>query len=181
MSRLVERGPATLSLGDHDAPLGTEHDLLEGVGEVAQLDCRVGAARGQQRGLVDQVAQVGADHARGGGRDRGEVDVAGERHRAGVHFQDAAAAVLVGRCDGDAPVEATGAQQRGVEDLRAVGGGEHDDAFVAGEAVHLGEDLIERLLALVVSAHARTRAAAGTADRVELVDEHDRRRRLLRS
>jgi hypothetical protein len=46
------------------------------------------------------------------------------------------------------------------------------------EAVHLGEDLVERLLALVVAAgDAR---AALPADGVDLVDEDDARRRLLR-
>ena len=38
-----------------------------------------------------------------------------------------------------------------VEDVGPVGGGEDDDALRAGEAVHLGEDLVERLLALVVA------------------------------
>ena len=71
-----------------------------------------------------------------------------------------------------------GPQQRRVEDLGAVGRGQHDHALVAGEAVHLGEDLVERLLPLVVAAE-RLRAAAGPADRVQLVDEDDRRRDLL--
>ena len=89
-----------------------------------------------------------------------------------------AAAVDVGRVDGDAAVEAAGAQQRRVEDVGAVGRGQDDDALGAGEAVHLGEDLVERLLALVVAAERRA-AAALAADGVELVDEDDRRRRRL--
>ena len=136
------------------------------------------AARGDQRALVDEVAQVGADHARRRGREAIELDVVGERHRARVDLQDLDAAVLVGRVDGEAAVEAAGAQQRGVEHLGAVRRREHDDALRAREAVHLGEDLVERLLALVVAAEAAA-AAAGAADRVELVDEDDRRRRLL--
>ena len=48
------------------------------------------------------------------------------------------------------------------------------------EAVHLREDLVERLLALVVAAAERAGAGgARAADGVELVDEDDRRRRLL--
>ena len=47
------------------------------------------------------------------------------------------------------------------------------------EAVHLGEDLVERLLALVVAADHAAAAAAGAADRVQLVDEDDRRGGLL--
>ena len=54
----------------------------------------------------------------------------------------------------------------------------HDHALRAGEAVHLGQDLVQRLLALVVAAEADA-AAAGAADGVELVDEDDRRRGRL--
>ena len=43
---------------------------------------------------------------------------------------------------------------------------------VGGEAVHLDEQLVQRLLALLVAERA---AAAAPADRVELVDEHDAR------
>ena len=73
-----------------------------------------------------------------------------------------------------------GAQQRGVEDLRPVGRGEHDHRLAGLEAVHLGEDLVERLLALVVAAAERGRAAGARApDRVHLVDEDDRGLGLL--
>ena len=51
-----------------------------------------------------------------------------------------------------------------------VGGGDHDDAAVRLEAVHLDEELVERLLALFVAERA---AAAAPADGVELVDEDD--------
>ena len=102
-----------------------------------------------------------------------------ERNLARVDLQDLDAALVVGRVDDDLPVEASGPQQRRVEDVRPVGGGQHDHALVAGEAVHLGEDLIQRLLALVVTAE-RPRAAARAADGVDLVDEDDRRRDLAR-
>ena len=55
----------------------------------------------------------------------------------------------------------------------------HDHAGRRVEAVHLGEDLVERLLALVVAAADARAGAAGAPDRVELVDEDDRRRGLL--
>ena len=95
--------------------------------------------------------------------------------------QDLGAPVLVGRLHGDPPVEAPRPQERRVENLGPVSRTEDDHVRVGLEPVHLGEDLVERLLALVVSAAqaayvARTRPADG----VELVDEHDRRRRLLR-
>ena len=109
-----------------------------------------------------------------------EVDVRPERQRARVDLEDLAAAVLVGRRHGDAAVEAAGPQQRGVEHLGPVGRPDHDHGLVGLEAVHLGEDLVERLLALVVAAEPGVAGRARPADRVELVDEDDRRLGLLR-
>ena len=71
-----------------------------------------------------------------------------------MHLEDLLAAHLIGGTHDDAPIEASRSQQRRVEDLRAVGGGEHDDALATREPVHLGENLIQRLLALVVATEA---------------------------
>ena len=70
-----------------------------------------------------------------------------------------------------------GPQQRGIERLRPVRRREHDDARVGIEPVHLGEQLVQCLLAFVVRHDA---AAAALADRVDLVDEDDRGRALAR-
>src|SRR3972149_2825024 len=51
-----------------------------------------------------------------------------------------------------AAVEASRAQERRVEHVRAVGGGDEDDAFVGVEPVHLHQHGVQRLLALVVAA-----------------------------
>src|SRR5690606_21998995 len=72
-------------------------------------------------------------------------------------------------------VEATGAQKRLIENFRPVGGGEDDQPHRAVEAVHLGEQLVERLLTLVVAADGAADAARA-AQRIELVDEDDGRR-----
>src|SRR5262249_576022 len=64
-------------------------------------------------------------------------------------------------------VEAAWPQQRRVEHVGTVGRGDQDDALVRLEAVHLDQQLIERLLALVVAA-AETGTAMAT-HRVDLV------------
>ena len=87
------------------------------------------------------------------------------------------AALEVGRVDADLAVEAAGAQQRGVEDVGAVRRRDEDDVRLGVEAVHLDEQLVQRLLALVVP--AAEAGAAVAADRVDLVDEDDGRRVLL--
>ena len=95
-----------------------------------------------------------------------------------MHLEDPPAAGVVGRVDDDAAVEPARAQQRPVEDLRPVRRGQDDHALRPAEPVHLGEDLVQRLLALVVAGELLA-GAAGAPDRVELVDEDDRRRLLL--
>ena len=104
-------------------------------------------------------------------REHREVDVVGERDLAGVDLQDALAAAHVGARDDHAPVEAAGPQQRRVEHVGPVGGGDQDDAVVRLEAVHLDQQLVQRLLALVVP--AAEAGAAVAADGVDLVDEDD--------
>ena len=63
------------------------------------------------------------------------------------------------------------AEQRRVEHLGAVGRAHDDHALARVEAVHLGQQLIERLLALLVAAERALHAHL--AERVELVDEDD--------
>src|SRR5262249_10848194 len=75
------------------------------------------------------------------------------------------------------PVEAARSQQGRIEHIRTVGGRQDDDALARAEPVHLGQNLVERLLLLGAAAREDA-AATGTPDGVELVDEYDRRRRL---
>src|SRR5207245_6666426 len=83
----------------------------------------------------------------------------------------AAPAAQTGCTDRDLTVETARTQQRRVEDVGTVGGRDQDDAAAGIEAVHLDQQLVQRLLALVVPA-AETRASLAT-DGVDLVDEDD--------
>ena len=88
-----------------------------------------------------------------------------------MNGEDALAALHVGPVDDDPAIEAAGPEERRVEHVGPVRRRDEDDALVRLEAVHLDEELVERLLALVVPA-AEARAAMA-ADGVDLVDEDD--------
>ena len=88
-----------------------------------------------------------------------------------MNREDALAALHVGTIDDDAAIESAGTQQRRIEHVGPIGRGDEDDAFVRFEAVHLDEQLVQRLLALVVP--AAEAGAAVTADRIDFVDEDD--------
>src|SRR3546814_20501040 len=81
-----------------------------------------------------------------------------------MNLEDLLTALDVGAGDDDLAVEAAGAQQRGVEHVGAVRRGNDDDAFISLEAVHLDEQLVQRLLALGVAVGEA--GAAMAADRV---------------
>ncbi|MNJ26220.1 hypothetical protein D3C77_206900 [compost metagenome] len=79
--------------------------------------------------------------------------------------------------DHDLTVETTWTQQSRVKYVRTVGRGDNNDAIVHFKTIHLDQQLVEGLLALVMTtAHAR---ATMTADGVDFVDEDDARRMLL--
>ena len=67
-------------------------------------------------------------------------------------------------------IETACTQQSRVEHVGTVGGCQCDDAAIGAEAVHLGQQGVQRVLALVVAAHGGV-LRTGTAHGVNLVDE----------
>src|SRR4051812_209597 len=94
-----------------------------------------------------------------------------------MHSQNLFAPSHIRTADYHAAVEASGPEQRRVKHIRPVRGGHQDDAFVRFEAVHLNQQLVQRLFALIVSA-AQTSAAVAS-NSVDFVDEDDARSILL--
>ena len=129
------------------------------------------AAGGQYRRLIEQVLQVGAHHA---GRllgDHVQIYIRSERFAARMHVQDRLASAAVRPVHHDRAVESARSQQSRVENIRAIGRSDDDHGCIAIEAVHLDQNLIERLLSFIVAAaHA---GAAMTADRVDFIDKDD--------
>ena len=140
-------------------------------------DHALAGARRQEGRLVDQVGQVGAGEAGRAAGDDARLDVGRQGHLAHVHLEDLLAAEDIRVRHHDLAVEAARPQQRRVEHVGPVGRGDQDHALVGLEAVHLHQQLVEGLLALVVAA-AQARAAMA-ADRVDFVDEDDAGRVLL--
>ena len=130
--------------------------------------------RGEDGSLVDEVLEVSAREARRDARHSLQVCVRRQRLAARVHLENRQATGHVRVVHGHLAVKATGAQQRRVEDVGPVGGRDDDDVGALLEAVHLDQDLVQRLFALVMAA-AQAGAAMAT-DRVDFVDEDDGRR-----
>ena len=172
VARLVVGGQLFLLGGHHTALfLRAGHDLHGGLFDVLHGDGLAAPAGGQQGGLVDQVFQVRAGKACGPLGDHLEGDVRGQGLFAGVDLEDLLAALDVGQAHIHLAVKAAGTQQGLVQDVGAVGGRHDDDAVVGLEAVHLDQQLVQSLLALVVA--AAQAGAALAAHGVDLVNEDD--------
>src|SRR5438132_1529377 len=109
--------------------------------------------------------------------DYRKTDTFREFHCLRVHPQNFFASFHIGKIDRDLSIETSRTQQRRIENIGTVGRGDDDDTFLRVEAVHLDQQCIQRLLALVVSA-ANT-VTAMTADSVDFVDENDAGRGFL--
>src|SRR3546814_9071113 len=69
--------------------------------------------------LAGDGGQIGPDIAVGDSRQLIQIDIFGQRHRAGVNAQNLAASGLVGNADDDLPVETAGTTQRLVQDRKS--------------------------------------------------------------
>ena len=147
------------------------NDHFDALFEVSLGHALAARADGPQRSLVDDVGQLGTGRTGGHPGHDAEINAGSQRDLFGVNFQNLFAALQVGQLDGNAAVKAAGAGQSRVQRLRTVGGCQNDDAVVAFKAVHLGEQLVQGLFALIVAAVLA--AVALLADGVDLVNEDD--------
>ncbi len=165
---LAHHARLLLGAGDH------AHDPLL---QLILGDLALALAGRQQCRLVDEVGQVGAGEPGGLARQLIGVDLLRQRLAARVDVEDLRPPLAVGAVDDDLAIEAPRAQQRRVENVGTVGGGDQDDVVFHLKAVHLDQQLVERLLALVVA--AAEAGAAVASDGVDLVHEDDARGVLL--
>ncbi len=172
MARLVVGGQFLL-FRRHDATLAlwAKLDALDGFLELTHADVFLVTTGGQQCRLVDCVFDIRADKTRRSLGQRTHVHGVGDRLAAQVDTEDGLAATHVRPIDNYPPVKAAGPQQRRVENVRPVRRRQDNDMGVGVETVHLHQNLVQRLLTLVVGA-AQTRAALA-ADGIDLIDEDD--------
>ena len=86
-----------------------------------------------------------------------------------VHFEDGLTTFQVGQLHLHTAVETSRTQQRFVQHLGSVGGSQNDHTLAAVETIHLCQQLVEGLFALIVAAISA--AVAPFANRINLVDE----------
>ena len=171
VARFVVRYALLLERGDNRALLLDAADYaVHCIQEVLALDLLLAPARGGQGRFVADVGYVRAAEARGVLRHECDVEVRIQLEALEVDLEDLLALLELGQVHMDLTVETAGAHQGLIQNVGAVGGGEHYHSAVGSEAVHLGEELVKGVLAFVVSTETCV-LAAGAADCVYFVDE----------
>ena len=179
MAGLVVGRALALLRRQRDPPLGAEDDLLERVREVAELDAVVLAPRRRQRRLVDEVAQVGADHA---GRRRRRWR-RGRRRRPAAPSACGPARILRAAVLSGGLTSTRRSKRPGRSSAESRTSGRFVAARTMTPSVPVKPSISVRIWLSVCSRSSwppsELDAAALAADGVELVDEDDRRGGLL--
>ena len=171
MTRFVICGYAFVLFGnDPGALLRSRNDLVDAFQNVVHLNYLSVVARGDDGRLVKQVFYVCARESRSQPGKVFEIDLGRKGFVPRVDFEYRFASLDVGKINEDLSVESAGTKQSGIEYVGAVGRSHDDYRLVFLEAVHLHQQLVQRLFAFVVAA-AETRASL-SAHGVDLVYEH---------
>ena len=88
-----------------------------------------------------------------------------------MHAENFFTAANIRKWNHNAAIEASRTQQGGIKNVRPVGCGDQDHAFIRFKTVHFDQQLVQRLLTLVVST-AKTGTAV-TAYGIDFIDKDD--------
>ena len=91
-----------------------------------------------------------------------------------MDFQNCLTAFQIRQLYRNPAVKTSRTKQRRIEGFRTVGRRENDNTLLAVKTIHLSQKLVQRLLALVIAAHAG--AVTLLTNRIDLVDKYDTRR-----
>ena len=168
---VIGRDPPVL-LGHHPAMLlRSDADPDEGLVDILLGDVHPVILRRQDGGLVHQVLEIRSCKADRRAGDRLQIHIVRQRLVLCVDTQNLLPAAHVRPSDRHLAVKAPCAQQCRIQDIHPVCRRHDDDPLIGRETVHLHEQLVERLLPLIMpAAHAGSPAAA---DRINLIDEDD--------
>ncbi len=123
------------------------------------------------RRLVDHIRKIRTHRAAGCKGDGVQIHAVVQMHILGVHLENRNSSLQIRLIHYDPSVKTARAKQRFVQNFRTVGGSQHQNSLGGVKAVHLGKQLIQRLLPLLVA--AAVFIVPAPADRVNLINKYN--------
>jgi len=178
MAGFMERRDLLLSfVQDPGLALGAGDHALEGLLELLDADGVLVRAGREEGRLIGEIGEIRAGEPRRLTGDGLEVHALGQLDLSRVDLQDRFPPHDVWKADDDLAVEPARPQQRRIQDIRPIRRRHQNDACLRLKPIHLDQERVERLLALIVAAADAGEALA--AHRVDLIDKDDRALRAL--
>ena len=122
--------------------LQSHEDLVACFFDIFLLDRRLVLARGQQRCLIQHIFQICPAETGRAASHLLQLHVVRQGLVTGMNLENRQPVKHRRLLDRDLPVKAPGAQQRRIENIRAIGGGHHDHVFARLKTVQLREQLV---------------------------------------
>ena len=179
VARLVKCNGPLLPFGDELVLfLQAAHDAVYGIQEIlfAHLAC-IASCRNQGR-FVANVGDVSAAETRGLTGKEVDINRVVFLQWAQVHIKNGFPLLEVRHVHINLAIESAGTHQSAVQNIGPVRGRKDDHTTVGAKTIHLGQQLIQRVFALVVGSHARV-FATGAANGIDLIDKDDARTLVL--
>ena len=168
---VIRDNPALLRVHDTVFLLLADKHLLDCLEQILLRNVFPVLLDGVDGRLVDHVRKIAPHRAARCKCDRVQIDCLVHLHILGMHLENRLTAFQIRPVHDNSSVKTARAQQCLVQNLRTVCRAKNQNSLRGVEAVHLGEQLIERLFALFVS--AAVLGVTASADRVDLIDEDD--------
>ena len=127
-----------------------------------------------QRRLIDNVCQLRAARTVGGTGDLIVIHTLIHFNLFAMDFQNCLTAFQIRQLYRNPAVKTSRTKQSRIEGFRTVGRRQNDNTLLTVKTIHLSQKLVQRLLALVIAAHAG--AVTLLTNRIDLVDKYDTRR-----
>ncbi len=156
-------------IDDHRPSFRAHHDLVFGHFQEIKSNLLGTLPGGHQRRFVDQVFQVSPSKTRGSTGEDFKINIGGHLGFLGIYRQDFLSSADIRHRHNHLAVKTTGTQQGGVKDIGSVGCRDDDNTVVGLKAIHLDEQLVQCLLALIVT--AAEACATVSTNGIDLVDK----------
>ena len=103
-----------------------------------------------------------------------EVDIKRlvELQRTQMHAKNLFALIKIGKVDMNLTIETTRTQQCLVKNVNTVGSRKNDNATICSKAIHLSQQLVERILTFIVTTHCGI-LSTSTSHSINLIDKDD--------
>ena len=124
---------------DHRLAFGAHHHLVFGIFKFLHSDQPLATTCGQQGSFVHKVGEVGTGETRRSARDHAAIDIRCQRNLFHMYGKDFDTPINIRARHNYLTVETARTQQGRVKNVRTVGRGNDDDAFIGFKTVHFDQ------------------------------------------